>query len=100
MILESYLNEVFFLCFMEGKVVSFRRGAKTQQTHQMIVKVVGVNSKEKAKTLLNKGVTWKSPGGKEIKGVITNIHGNLGGLRVQFEKGLPGQSVGTKVSIS
>ena len=85
---------------MEGKIVSYRRGIKTQKKYQMIVKVSGVDDKNKAKSLLNKNVIWKSPGGKEIKGVITNIHGNAGGLRVQFEKGLPGQSVGTKVSLS
>lgn len=85
---------------MDGRIVSFRRGIKTQQKYQMILKVAGVNSKEKAKSLLNKKVSWKSPGGKEIKGVITNIHGNSGALRAQFEKGLPGQSVNNKVEIS
>ena len=85
---------------MEGKVVCFRRGIKTQQKYQMIVKVPGITDKVKAKTLLNKRVTWKSPGGKEIKGVVTNIHGNSGALRVQFERGLPGQSVGTSVVLS
>lgn len=84
---------------MEGKVVSFRRGRRTQKKYQMIVKVSGVDNKEKAKSLISKKVLWKSPGGKEIKGVITNIHGNVGGLRVQFERGLPGQSIGTKVSL-
>ena len=85
---------------MEGKIVSFRRGAKTQQKYQMIVKISGVDNKDKAKSLINKKVVWKSPAGKEINGMITNIHGNSGGLRVQFEKGLPGQSVGTKVAIA
>lgn len=84
---------------MEGKIVSFRRGIKTQKKYQMIVKVSGIDDKSKARSLLNKNVIWQSPGGKEIKGVITNIHGNAGGLRVQFERGLPGQSVGTKVSL-
>jgi len=73
---------------MEGKIVSFRRSIKRQQKYQMIVKV------------LNKKVTWKSPAGKEIHGVVTNTHGNSGALRVQFEKGLPGQSVGKIVSFS
>ena len=82
---------------MEGKIVSFRRGIKTQQKYQMIVKVKGVDNKDKAKSLLNKKVTWKSTSGKEIRGVVTNIHGNSGGLRVQFEKGLPGQSIGTNI---
>ncbi len=85
---------------MEGKIISFRRGLRTQKKYQMIVKVNGVDNKDKAKSLINKKVLWKSPGGKEIKGVITNIHGNNGGLRVQFEKGLPGQSIGNKVVLN
>jgi len=85
---------------MNGKIVSFRRGIKTQQKYQMIVKVTGVDTKDKAKALLNKSVVWKSNAGKEIKGIVTNTHGSSGGLRVQFEKGLPGQSVGMNVVIA
>lgn len=85
---------------MEGRIASFRRGNRTQQNYQMIVKVDGVGDKEKAKALLNKNVMWKSSSGKEIKGIVTNIHGNSGALRVQFERGLPGQSIGTKVAIA
>ena len=33
------------------------------------------------------------------KGVIKTTHGNKGCLRVHFEKGMPGQSLGTKVRI-
>ena len=85
---------------MEGKVASFRRGVRTQKKYQMIVKVSGIDNKDKAKSLINKKVVWKSPAGKEIKGVVTNLHGNSGALRVQFERGLPGQSVGTKVTLN
>ena len=85
---------------MEGQIVHYRRGLRTQKKYQMIVKVSGVDNKDKAKTLINKSVVWKSPAGKEIKGKVTNIHGNAGGLRVQFEKGLPGQSIGTKVDLN
>lgn len=84
---------------MEGMITSFRRGRRTQQNYQMIVKVEGVADKERAGALLNKSVLWKSTSGKEIKGIITNTHGKSGALRVQFERGLPGQSIGTKVSI-
>jgi len=84
---------------MEGLVVSFRRGLKTQQKHQMIVKVDSLDSRDKAKDMISKNVVWKSSSGKEIKGVISNVHGNKGALRVQFERGLPGQSLGTKVKI-
>jgi large subunit ribosomal protein L35Ae len=85
---------------MEAKIVSFRRGIKTQAKRQMIVKVSGVTTRDKARTLLNKNVVWKSPGGKEIKGIITTVHGNSGALRVQFERGLPGQSLNTKLEVA
>ena len=84
---------------MEGKVVSFRRGLKTQHKYQMIVKVDSLDSRDKAKDMISKNVVWKSSSGKEIKGVISNVHGNKGALRVQFEKGLPGQSLNNKVLI-
>lgn len=84
---------------MEGMIVHYRRGARTQQKYQMLVKVSNVDSKDKAKELIGKNVSWKSVAGKEIKGKVTNIHGRNGVLRVQFEKGLPGQSITTKVAI-
>ncbi len=84
---------------MEGMIVSFRRGVRTQKKYQMIVKVSDVDNRDKAQTFINKKVTWKSPAGKENKGVISNVHGNKGALRTQWEKGLPGQSLGTKVLI-
>lgn len=65
----------------------------------MIVKVDSLDSRDKAKDMISKNVVWKSSSGKEIKGVISNVHGNKGALRVQFERGLPGQSLGTKVKI-
>lgn len=84
---------------MEGVIVSFRRGGHTQTDNQMLVNVKDVDSKEKASELIGKAVIWKSPAGKEIKGKVSNVHGNKGVLRVLFEKGMPGQSIGTKVDI-
>ncbi len=67
----------------------------------MIIKVEGVDSKERAEKLIGKEVVWKTPGskGKTIKGKITSIHGTKGALRVIFEKGMPGQAIGDKVEI-
>jgi large subunit ribosomal protein L35Ae len=65
----------------------------------MIVKISGVDSKEKASALVGKKASWKSPAGKEIKGTITGAHGGKGAVRASFETGMPGQSVGTKVAI-
>ena len=84
---------------MEGVIVNFRGSRRVKHHYQMIVKLDDFDTKEKSKGLIGKSVVWKSPAGKELKGKITNIHGNKGALRVQFETGMPGQSLGTKVAI-
>jgi large subunit ribosomal protein L35Ae len=68
----------------------------------MIIMVDGTDNKEKAAKLVGKSVSWTAPGKekKEIKGKISAAHGNKGILRVLFEKGMPGQSIGAKVNIS
>lgn len=84
---------------MEGQILNFRRGKRTQNTHQAILQVESIKTNEKAKPLIGKTVVWKSPAGKEIKGKITQIHGNIGKLRVHFEKGIPGQAIYSKVKV-
>jgi len=82
-----------------GKVVQFRRGRHTITEKHMLIEVEGVDSREKAEKLVEKSVSWKSPAGKEINGKVAGAHGNKGIIRAIFEKGLPGQSVATKVNI-
>ena len=82
---------------MEAVIVNFRGGRHTKYNTQMIID--SDLSKEKAKNLIGKEVIWTSPAKKEIKGMIKTTHGNKGCLRVHFEKGMPGQSIGTKVKI-
>ena len=65
----------------------------------MIVQISSVDSREKASKLVGKKIVWKSSAGKQLAGQITNIHGNSGALRVRFDTGMPGQSIGTKVAI-
>ncbi len=67
----------------------------------MILRVEGIENKDGADKLVGKKVVWKSPGkeAKEIKGEITAVHGRNGFLRARFEKGMPGQSIGTDVEI-
>ena len=84
---------------MEGVIASFRRGRHTQTTNQMIINANGVDNRDKAAKLVGKAVVWKSPAGKEIKGSVRSAHGNKGALRVLFEKGMPGQSLMSKVKI-
>ena len=85
---------------MEGIIINFRGGRHTKYNSQMIVQVENLN-KDKAQALIGKNVIWTSPGKnkKEIKGEIKRLHGNKGALRVKFEQGMPGQSIGQKVKI-
>jgi len=66
-----------------------------------LIEVEGVDSREKAKEFVGKNVSWSSPGKepKIISGVIKSAHGNNGVVRALFEKGLPGQAIGTGVKI-
>jgi large subunit ribosomal protein L35Ae len=84
---------------MEGIVNNFRQGRHTQTPNHILISVKGVDNKDKAAKLIGKKVTWKSPAGKEIVGEIKVAHGNSGVVRAIFEKGLPGQALGTKVNI-
>ena len=84
---------------MEGIIVHFRGSRRVKRSNQMIVQVNGVDSKDKASKLVGKKVVWKTSAGKQMVGQITNIHGNSGALRVRFDTGMPGQSIGTKVAI-
>jgi len=84
---------------MEGFITNFRGGRHTQYNNQMIVLARGIDSKEKTSALIGKKVIWSSPANKEIKGIVKSAHGSKGALRVLFEKGMPGQSIGQKVKI-
>jgi len=83
---------------MEGVIVNFRGSAHVKKGNQMIVSIDG-SDKEKSKKLIGKTAVWTSSAGKEIKGKITVLHGSKGAVRVIFEKGMPGQSIGSKVKI-
>ena len=84
---------------MEARIANFRMGRRTKSNNQMVVKVNGVDSREKAEKFVGKKISWKSPAGKEIKGEVRSAHGNSGALRVLFETGMPGQAVGSKVEM-
>lgn len=84
---------------MEGTIVHFRGSRRVKRSNQMVLQVPGVDDKDKASKMIGKKVVWKTSAGKEMVGQITNIHGNSGALRVRFDTGMPGQSIGTKVVV-
>ncbi|MBI2499370.1 50S ribosomal protein L35ae [Candidatus Woesearchaeota archaeon] len=84
---------------MEGVIVNFRGGKHTKYDNHMIIQISSVKDRENAKKLVGKTVVWKSPAGKEIKGKVSNMHGNSGCIRAIFEKGMPGQAISQKVMV-
>ena len=84
---------------MKARIVNYRSGRHTQTHNQVILQVEGVSKRDAAVKLVGKSVTWKSPAGKELKGKISSAHGNSGCVRVLFETGMPGQSLGTSVEL-
>jgi large subunit ribosomal protein L35Ae len=85
---------------MEGTIVNYRMARHHQKDNHMIVFVTEIDNRDKAEKLLSKEVIFKTEKGNEIKGKIASAHGNKGAIRVIFEKGMPGQSLGKKVIIS
>jgi large subunit ribosomal protein L35Ae len=85
---------------MEGVIKNYRRGRNTQYTDQAVVEIGGVKSKKDASAYVGKTLVWKSTAGREISGKVMDTHGNTGALRVKFQRGLPGQAIGQKVSFS
>ncbi len=84
---------------MEGIIHNFRRSRSRQYTKHLIISVTGVDSREKAEDLKGKQVSWVTEKGNKISGEVAAAHGNKGRVRAIFEKGLPGQSLGTKVEV-
>jgi large subunit ribosomal protein L35Ae len=84
---------------MEGTIVNFRGGRHTQYNNHMVISVGDVDSKDKAAGLVGKKVVWTNSKGNAIIGKVASSHGNKGAIRAIFEKGMPGQSLGSKVVI-
>jgi len=84
---------------MKGRIVNYKGGAHTQYTNRMIISPEGTDNKEAAEKLIGKAVVWNTPGGNKINGKVTKVHGKNGTVLVKFEKGLPGQAMGSQVDI-
>ena len=78
-------------------IIQFRRGKRTITEKHFLIEIEGSDSRDKAKKFVGQEVVWTSPAKTEIKGKIASAHGNNGVVRAIFERGLPGQAIGTEV---
>ena len=86
---------------VKAKVIQFRRGRKTFKPRHFLIEIPEVSSREEASKFVGKTAEWKSTGKVPtiITGKISSAHGRNGVVRAIFEKGLPGQAIGTEVEI-
>lgn len=86
---------------VKGKVIQFRRGRKNYTPRHFLIEIEGTETRDAASKFVGQEVSWTSPGkeAKILKGKVSSAHGNNGVLRAIFEKGLPGQAIGTEVVV-
>lgn len=84
---------------MKGLIYNFRGGIHTRKFNQMIIELPDEISKdkEKLKKLLGKKVIYKAKT-HNIVGTITRLHGKYK-VVARFNRGLPGQAIGSTVEI-
>lgn len=80
-----------------GVVLNYRVGRKTQKARECLIRVWGVDGSE-ARQMIGWKVAWPQEQPK-IFGRIAGLHGRGETLRARFEKGLPGQALGSRVRI-
>jgi large subunit ribosomal protein L35Ae len=85
---------------MEGIVNNYRRNRSSTKCNHIIITVDHSTSRDEATKLVGKKVTFTTRTGKKIEGEVRAPHGNKGAVRAIFERGLPGQALGTKVEVA
>ncbi len=84
---------------MKASIKNFQGGRKTQKTAHIIIEVEGIDSAGKAGAFLGKPVHWRTSSGKTLSGKITGLHGRKGALKAKMSVPLPGQALGSRISI-
>jgi len=81
-----------------GTIVNYRIGISTQNPKECLIQFAHVNSASLAGQLINRKVVWKQ-GDSKLIGKIAGSHGKNGVVKVKFQKGVPGQALGTTVEL-
>jgi large subunit ribosomal protein L35Ae len=80
-----------------GIFMNYGLGNKMQYSHKGIIKVLNLDIKEKGK-VVGWWIGWPEKNPK-LFGRIIGYHGKHEYLMAKFKKGLPGQAVGTRITI-
>lgn len=80
---------------IKGVILNYRTGGNSQKNNQAIIKTQLENPNQ----LIGKKVKYKTKSGKSITGNVITQHGKGKKVLVNFDKGLPGQALGSKVEV-
>ncbi|KPV64917.1 MAG: 50S ribosomal protein L35Ae [Candidatus Bathyarchaeota archaeon BA1] len=83
---------------LKGIIVSYRKGPKTQNPKECLLRFPGVETDEAAGRLIGRKVAWPVEE-RRCRGKIVALHGKNGIVRARFNKGVPGQALGSWAEI-
>ncbi len=81
-----------------GRIVNYRIGIRTQNSKECLIDFSAAGSDKRVEARIGQKVLWKS-GKSEINGRIVGFHGRNGVVKAKFNKGVPGQALGTLVEL-
>ncbi len=80
-----------------GTVTAFLHSKFKQDNYRTVVELA---KPQEAGKLVGARVSWSREGGPTILGRVVGPHGRKGALRVRWDRGVPPQALGTKVTIT
>lgn len=83
---------------LQGFIVNYRTGPKTQHSKECILRFPNIKSSGEAAQLVGRKVGWPIQK-RKFRGKITALHGKSGLVRARFRRGVPGEALGTLVEI-
>ena len=83
---------------LTGIIISYRRGPRTQNPKECLLRFPGVDSVGEAGQLIGRKVAWPVKK-RKCRGKIVALHGRKGLVRARFQKGVSGQALGSFIEI-
>ncbi|MHA1785963.1 MAG: 50S ribosomal protein L35ae [Candidatus Helarchaeota archaeon] len=93
------MSEVKVIKGLKGTIINYRRSRHHQHMRHLLIKFPEYDDEKKASQLIGREVQWTTRSGKILRGKIKAVHGKNGVVRAIFEKSMPGESLGTEVTI-
>ncbi len=84
---------------IKARVISYRRGPRSQNPNQVILSIEGVADWRKASRYIGCRVVYRDRYGNVYKGRIVKVHGRNDLVRAVFKPNLPGQAIGCYVDV-